>query len=67
MVITSRNPDWRSVGAGVGVAEFTRDESIELLRSRLPELTEADANRVAATLGDLPLAVAWPLPETRRG
>ncbi|HET9258420.1 MAG TPA: FxSxx-COOH system tetratricopeptide repeat protein [Pseudonocardiaceae bacterium] len=57
VVITSRNSDWRGVGAGLGVAEFTRDESIELLRSRPPELSEAEAERVAAALGDLPLAV----------
>jgi hypothetical protein len=41
----------------LGVAEFTRAESIQLLRSRLPERTEAEAERVAAALGDLPLAV----------
>ena len=57
VVITSRNPDWRGVGVGLGVAEFTRAESVELLRSRLPELSETDADRVAAALGDLPLAV----------
>jgi hypothetical protein len=57
VVITSRNPDWRGVGVGLGVAEFTRAESIELLCSRLPDLTKTDADRVAAALGDLPLAV----------
>ena len=41
----------------VGVREFTRAESIELLRRLAPELTEADADRVADAVGDLPLAV----------
>jgi hypothetical protein len=57
VIITSRNPDWRGMGAGVSVAEFTRAESIQLLRSRRPDLSMAAADRVAAALGDLPLAV----------
>jgi predicted ABC-class ATPase len=57
VVITSRNPDWRGIAPGLEVGEFTRAESIELLRSRLPELAESEADRLAAQLGDLPLAV----------
>jgi len=57
VVITSRNPDWHRVATGLEVAEFTRAESLRLLRTRLPDLTEADAGRVAAAVGDLPLAV----------
>jgi len=57
VLITSRNPDWRGVATGFGVAQFARAESISLLRSRLPELAPADADRVAEALGDLPLAV----------
>ncbi|MDQ3988500.1 MAG: FxSxx-COOH system tetratricopeptide repeat protein, partial [Actinomycetota bacterium] len=57
VLITSRNPDWRGVATGLGVAQFARAESISLLRSRLPELAPADADRVAEALGDLPLAV----------
>jgi tetratricopeptide (TPR) repeat protein len=57
VIITSRNPDWRGMGIGFGLAEFTRAESIQLLQSRLPELTQAEADQVAAALGDLPLAV----------
>ncbi|HET9255937.1 MAG TPA: FxSxx-COOH system tetratricopeptide repeat protein [Pseudonocardiaceae bacterium] len=57
VIITSRDPDWRGMGAEFGVAEFTRAESIQLLRSRLAELTQAEAGQVAAALGDLPLAV----------
>jgi hypothetical protein len=41
----------------VGVAEFTRDESVALLRAIAPSLSEMDADRVAAAVGDLPLVV----------
>ena len=37
---------------------FDPEESVGLLRFRLPGLSEADAERVAAALGDLPLAVS---------
>jgi hypothetical protein len=56
VVITSRNPAWRGV-APIPVAEFTRAESMTLLRTLAPGLSEVDADRVAAALGDLPLAV----------
>ncbi|MEV5715828.1 FxSxx-COOH system tetratricopeptide repeat protein [Amycolatopsis mediterranei] len=58
VVITSRNPHWADVGAALQVREFIRTESVHLLRSRRPQLTEADADRIADALGDLPLAVA---------
>ena len=57
MLITSRNPAWRGIAATVGVREFTRAESIALLRRLAPDLTEAEADRVAEAVGDLPLAV----------
>ncbi len=57
VVITSRNPDWTGFGAAVAVTEFTRAESVQLLCSRLPDLDESDAGRVAEAVGDLPLAV----------
>jgi tetratricopeptide (TPR) repeat protein len=57
VLITSRNPEWHSVATTVDVREFTRAESVEVLRSRLPELSAVDADRVATALGDLPLAV----------
>ena len=41
----------------MGVREFTRAESIALLRRLAPDLTEAEADRVAEAVGDLPLAV----------
>jgi hypothetical protein len=57
VLITSRNPDWHGRATSVEIREFTRDESVQLLRSRLPDLSDADADRLADSLGDLPQAV----------
>jgi tetratricopeptide (TPR) repeat protein len=57
VLITSRNPAWRGIAPTLGVREFTRAESIELLRRLAPELTDAEADRLADAVGDLPLAV----------
>jgi tetratricopeptide (TPR) repeat protein len=57
VLITSRNPAWRGTAATVGLREFTRAESITLLRRLAPELAEVEADRVADAVGDLPLAV----------
>jgi tetratricopeptide (TPR) repeat protein len=63
ILITSRNPDWASVARPLEVAVFHRDESVELLRRRGPELEDDDADQLADKLGDLPLAIeqaaAW--------
>jgi hypothetical protein len=58
VLITSRQRGWDEVAAPIEVDVLTRAESIELLRRRVPQLTETDANRLGADLGDLPLAVA---------
>jgi hypothetical protein len=57
VLITSRNPAWRGIAATLGVREFTRPESIALLRRLAPGLAEAEADQVADAVGDLPLAV----------
>jgi tetratricopeptide (TPR) repeat protein len=57
VLITSRNPAWRGIAATVEVREFTRAESITLLRRLAPDLTGDEADRVAEAVGDLPLAV----------
>ena len=57
VLITSRNPGWRELATPVGVDVFDRNESITLLRRGAPHLTEGEAGRVAAALGDLPLAL----------
>ncbi|WBB68302.1 FxSxx-COOH system tetratricopeptide repeat protein [Micromonospora sp. WMMD812] len=63
IVVTSRNGAWREVANSLPVDVFERRESIELLRRRGPDLAVDDADRLAAALGDLPLAVeqaaAW--------
>ncbi|MER6531298.1 FxSxx-COOH system tetratricopeptide repeat protein [Streptomyces sp. NPDC001508] len=67
ILVTSRNPQWSHVARPLEVDVFARTESVQLLRRRGPELTGAEADRLADALGDLPLAVeqaaAW-LAET---
>ena len=58
VVITSRHPDWRELAAPVPVGVFDLGESISLLRGWLPHLGEVDAGRIAAAVGNLPLAVS---------
>ncbi|MCY1141965.1 FxSxx-COOH system tetratricopeptide repeat protein [Actinoplanes sp. Pm04-4] len=58
VLVTSRNPDWTWLATPLEVEMFSRPESIALLHQRMPSLPAADADRVAAALGDLPLAVA---------
>ncbi|MGH3869734.1 MAG: FxSxx-COOH system tetratricopeptide repeat protein [Pseudonocardiaceae bacterium] len=58
VMITSRNPGWHDLAIPVSVDVFERSESIALLRHRLPQLPDEDAERIAEALGDLPLAVA---------
>ncbi|WBB99796.1 FxSxx-COOH system tetratricopeptide repeat protein [Solwaraspora sp. WMMA2080] len=63
IVVTSRDPRWGQIASGLPVDVFDRQESIELLRRRGPDLLVSDAERLAAALGDLPLAIeqaaAW--------
>ncbi|MET0426482.1 MAG: FxSxx-COOH system tetratricopeptide repeat protein, partial [Actinoplanes sp.] len=56
-LITSRNPHWAGIATPVDVDVFSRAESVALLHTHLPHLAEADADRLASALGDLPLAV----------
>jgi tetratricopeptide (TPR) repeat protein len=57
VLITSRNLAWRGVAATITVREFTRAESLALLRRLAPDLTVTEVDRVAEAVGDLPLAV----------
>ncbi|RAS70320.1 tetratricopeptide repeat protein [Lentzea atacamensis] len=63
VVVTSRNSEWGNIARPVEVDLFTRAESKQLLNRRGGELTDADADRLAEALGDLPLAIeqaaAW--------
>jgi hypothetical protein len=58
VLITTRASGWAEVAAPVEVDVLTRAESVALLQARVDGLTGADADRLAAELGDLPLALA---------
>ncbi|GAB3872170.1 FxSxx-COOH system tetratricopeptide repeat protein [Kibdelosporangium lantanae] len=57
VLITSRNSEWADVAHVAEVRAFRRSESRSLVKRRRPETTEADADRLAATLSDHPLAL----------
>ncbi|MBA4862444.1 tetratricopeptide repeat protein [Streptomyces sp. PSKA54] len=63
IIVTSRNRDWERVATPLPVDVFERDESIQLLQKRSPDLSREEAGQLAGALGDLPLAVeqagAW--------
>ncbi|MEU9331797.1 FxSxx-COOH system tetratricopeptide repeat protein [Streptomyces sp. NPDC048290] len=63
VIVTSRNRAWERVATSLPVNVFEREESVELLQRRSPDLSVEDADRLAEALGDLPLAVeqagAW--------
>jgi hypothetical protein len=63
ILVTSRNSQWLNLARPLEVDVFQRSESIELLQRRGPDLSVEDADRLAAELGDLPLAIevaaAW--------
>ena len=58
MLITSRYPGWGAFGGRLKVDVLTRAETIALLQARIPALGEELADKLAAELGDLPLAAA---------
>jgi class 3 adenylate cyclase len=58
VLITSRQPAWGALGGRLEVDVLTRPETIALLRARIPTLGEELADKLAAELGDLPLAAA---------
>lgn len=58
VLITSQNNRWQSVMQTVPLDVFTRQESIDFLLKRAPKaLSPDDAERIADSLGDLPLAL----------
>ncbi|MGR6963933.1 FxSxx-COOH system tetratricopeptide repeat protein [Geodermatophilus sp. URMC 61] len=58
LLITSRSPGWGALGGRLEVDVLARAETIALLRARIPGLDEELADKLAAELGDLPLAAA---------
>jgi len=58
IVVTSRYPGWGALGGRLQVDVLDRSETVSLLLERLPSTAPDLADRLAAELGDLPLAVA---------
>ncbi|SDY84689.1 Tetratricopeptide repeat-containing protein [Geodermatophilus africanus] len=58
VLVTSRFPGWGALGGRLEVDVLARAETIALLRAWIPELDEELADKLAAELGDLPLAAA---------
>ena len=58
VLITTRASGWAEVAAPVEVGVLARAESVAILQDRVAGLAGAVADRLAAELGDLPLAVA---------
>ncbi|WFE33181.1 FxSxx-COOH system tetratricopeptide repeat protein [Micromonospora sp. WMMD975] len=70
VIVTSRSSAFAGVATPVEVDVFSRAESVDMLRQHLPTVADADADRLAAQLGDLPLALAQAtglMAETRIG
>lgn len=57
VVVTTRVLGWARIGEIIDLDVFQRDESIELLCRRGSRITPAEADLLAARLGDLPLAL----------
>jgi transcriptional regulator with XRE-family HTH domain/tetratricopeptide (TPR) repeat protein len=58
VLITSRQRGWDEVATPVEVDVLARAESVAILQARVTGLSGADADKLAAELGDLPLAIA---------
>ncbi|WP_335977216.1 FxSxx-COOH system tetratricopeptide repeat protein [Streptomyces sp. CA2R106] len=58
VLITSQNREWGEYNSAlVEVPVYDRDESVAFVRRRAPRLDDADADKLAEALGDLPLAL----------
>jgi tetratricopeptide (TPR) repeat protein len=57
VLVTSRDARWAQVARPLEVAVFARSESRALLQRRDTTLTDDEAGRLGAALGDLPLAI----------
>jgi tetratricopeptide (TPR) repeat protein len=58
VLITSRTPSWGNIATSVEIDVLERAEAIAILREQVTALGEAEADRLAEWLGDLPLAMA---------
>ena len=57
VLVTSRNPAWGGVAATVGVDVLAREQAVGFLAARTGSADQATLGRLAAALGDLPLAL----------
>jgi tetratricopeptide (TPR) repeat protein len=57
VLITSRDQSWNRHADALDVDVYSRAESTEFLRRRSSGLSTSDAHRLAAELGDMPLAL----------
>jgi serine/threonine protein kinase/tetratricopeptide (TPR) repeat protein len=57
LLVTSRHPSWRSIGASIEVEELSLDEAAGFILRRTGEGSRAVAERLADRLGRLPLAL----------
>jgi hypothetical protein len=57
ILVTSRRAGWGQLGRVVEVPLLARQESVGLLRDRVPNVDLVIADRIAALVGDLPLAI----------
>ncbi|MCX5204503.1 FxSxx-COOH system tetratricopeptide repeat protein [Streptomyces sp. NBC_00237] len=57
VMVTSRNSQWSSLASSLEVDVFAREESVALIRRRSQQIPDEAADRLAESLGDLPLAV----------
>lgn len=67
-LVTSRHPNWMLLGESVEVDVLSREESMELLHRRVPDIDPQVADALGEELGDLALALeqaAAYLGETR--
>jgi tetratricopeptide (TPR) repeat protein len=58
VVITSRNPDWRGIAQQTGLDVFKRSDSVSYLKTHVSSVASEQADLLAESLGDLPLALA---------
>jgi tetratricopeptide (TPR) repeat protein len=58
VIITSRAGGWDHVASMIQVDVMVRPEAIKLLRTCHPDLAPAEADQLAAAVGDLPLALS---------
>ncbi|MEU7866398.1 FxSxx-COOH system tetratricopeptide repeat protein, partial [Dactylosporangium sp. NPDC049140] len=57
VIITSRDPEWDGIAAQVPVHRLSQQQSLQLLRQRLPRLNAATGKQLAKEVDYLPLAL----------